>query len=157
MANLMFELEDKATKGKLLIFEDRIELTKKDVNTFFNNVTTKTIPINSLTSVQLKAPGAVLGGFLQFSIAGGIERKGAGSIDAVKDENSFLIRKETYETAKKIKEYLDDKIANKNSGGTTVVQQTSAADELKKFKELLDSGVITQEEFDAKKKQLLGL
>jgi len=34
---------------------------------------------------------------------------------------------------------------------------TSAADELKKFKELLDSGVISQEEFDAKKKQLLGL
>lgn len=33
----------------------------------------------------------------------------------------------------------------------------SAADELKKFKELLDMGVITQEEFDAKKKQLLGL
>lgn len=33
----------------------------------------------------------------------------------------------------------------------------SAADELKKFKELLDIGVITQEEFDAKKKQLLGL
>ena len=26
-----------------------------------------------------------------------------------------------------------------------------------KFKELLDMGVITQEEFDAKKKQLLGL
>ena len=33
----------------------------------------------------------------------------------------------------------------------------STADELKKFKELLDSGIITQEEFDAKKKQLLGL
>ena len=35
--------------------------------------------------------------------------------------------------------------------------QQSNADELKKFKELLDSGIITQEEFDAKKKQLLGL
>ena len=33
----------------------------------------------------------------------------------------------------------------------------SNADEIKKYKELLDSGVITQEEFDAKKKQLLGL
>lgn len=33
----------------------------------------------------------------------------------------------------------------------------SNADELKKFKELLDMGIITQEEFDAKKKQLLGL
>lgn len=31
------------------------------------------------------------------------------------------------------------------------------AEELKNYKELLDSGVITQEEFDAKKKQLLGL
>ena len=35
--------------------------------------------------------------------------------------------------------------------------QPSSADELKKYKELLDSGVVTQEEFDAKKKQLLGL
>lgn len=33
----------------------------------------------------------------------------------------------------------------------------SNADELKKYKDLLDTGVITQEEFDAKKKQLLGL
>ena len=31
------------------------------------------------------------------------------------------------------------------------------AGELKKFKDLLDSGVITQEELDAKKKELLGL
>ena len=42
---------------------------------------------------------------------------------------------------------------------TTIKQEVnqSSADELKKFKELLDMGVITQEEFDAKKKQLLGL
>lgn len=40
---------------------------------------------------------------------------------------------------------------------STVAATQSNADELKKFKELLDSGVITQEEFDAKKKQLLGL
>lgn len=33
----------------------------------------------------------------------------------------------------------------------------SAADEILKFKQLLDSGIITQEEFDTKKKQLLGL
>ena len=34
---------------------------------------------------------------------------------------------------------------------------TSDADELKKYKDLLDNNIITQEEFDAKKKQLLGL
>ena len=36
-------------------------------------------------------------------------------------------------------------------------EPASHADELKKYKELLDSGVISQEEFEAKKKQLLGL
>ena len=40
---------------------------------------------------------------------------------------------------------------------TSNITQTSNTEELKKYKELLDSGIITQEEFDAKKKQLLGL
>ena len=42
---------------------------------------------------------------------------------------------------------------------TTIKQEIpqSNADELKKFKELLDMGVITQDEFEAKKKQLLNL
>ena len=35
--------------------------------------------------------------------------------------------------------------------------EISNAEELKKYKDLFDSGVITREEFDAKKKQLLGL
>ena len=45
----------------------------------------------------------------------------------------------------------------KQNAPIQVVSATSAADELKKYKDLLDSGVITGEEFDAKKKQLLGL
>lgn len=42
---------------------------------------------------------------------------------------------------------------------TTIKQEIpqSNAEELKKYKELLDSGVISQSEFDAKKRQLLGL
>lgn len=37
------------------------------------------------------------------------------------------------------------------------IQEATNADELKKYKDLLDNGAITQEEFDAKKKELLGL
>ena len=33
----------------------------------------------------------------------------------------------------------------------------SSADQLRELKNLLDEGVLTQEEFDAKKKQILGL
>lgn len=39
----------------------------------------------------------------------------------------------------------------------TINRGFSAADEIEKFKRLLDKGIITQEEFEAKKKQLLGL
>ena len=48
---------------------------------------------------------------------------------------------------------------SKPAAAQTIKQEVpqSNADELKKFKELLDMGIITQEEFDAKKKQLLGL
>ena len=48
---------------------------------------------------------------------------------------------------------------SKPTASTTVKAEIpqSNADELKKYKELLDMGAISQEEFDAKKKQLLGL
>lgn len=51
-------------------------------------------------------------------------------------------------------------IADANSGDNAQPvssQPATAADEILKFKQLLDVGAITQEEFDAKKKQLLGL
>ena len=40
---------------------------------------------------------------------------------------------------------------------TTQAQGVNAVAELKGLKDLLDAGVITQEEFEAKKKQVLGL
>jgi len=48
---------------------------------------------------------------------------------------------------------------SKTKGESSINFQTtySNADELKKYKELLDSGVITQEEFEVKKKRLLDL
>ena len=48
-------------------------------------------------------------------------------------------------------------IAQSNAAAAEGRGGISAADEILKFKQLLDSGIITQEEFDLKKKQLLGL
>lgn len=44
-----------------------------------------------------------------------------------------------------------------NLNDFTASSSTFVADELKKYKELLDSGAIAQEEFDKKKAQLLGM
>lgn len=52
----------------------------------------------------------------------------------------------------------NSKNSSKEVKTNTVIEditQISPADEIKKYKELLDSGVITQEEFEAKKKSIL--
>ena len=50
---------------------------------------------------------------------------------------------------------IQDKVIN--SPIAPVQVNNNKFEEVKKFKELLDSGIITQEEFNAKKKELLGL
>lgn len=54
---------------------------------------------------------------------------------------------------------MQDKIntVEKPPLSTPPVQHTDVADELKKYKELLDMGAISQDEFDKKKQQLLNL
>ena len=52
---------------------------------------------------------------------------------------------------------FEEAIKNAKNGKNQTNQNSSVADEIKKYKDLLDAGAITQEEFDAKKKQLLNL
>ncbi len=58
-----------------------------------------------------------------------------------------------------VHQIIKDVLIQRQPTETVIKQEISQsnADELKKFKDLLDSGIITQEEFDGKKKQLLGL
>ena len=70
---------------------------------------------------------------------------GGGRSDAVYFQGALNAR------ATEIAEYLNKKIAEQKSSTTPI----SAADEIRKFKALLDEDVISQEEFDAKKKELL--
>ena len=71
----------------------------------------------------------------------------------------FKLIKNRDEIYKVISDLLVARQNKPTTAPTTIKQEIpqSQADELKKYKELLDSGIITQEEFDAKKKQLLGL
>ena len=70
---------------------------------------------------------------------------------------AFLMIKNRNEIHKTISELLIERQSKPDVAPTVSTPVASNADELKKYKELLDMGVISQEEFDAKKKQLLGL
>ena len=58
-----------------------------------------------------------------------------------------------------VEEYMPEflKFEPEPEKDATEQSSSSAADEIFKFKQLLDAGIITEEEFEAKKKQLLNL
>ena len=69
---------------------------------------------------------------------------------------SFLFIEHSKEIHDLLRQLLIDRQDQKNKSQNTGTFVNNA-DELKKYKELLDGGVITQEEFETKKKQLLNM
>ena len=117
----------------------------------------KRIDFADITSVQFREATTAVG-FIQFSYPGSVESKG-GIGDALNDENTIPFRSDQEVEAKEIYDYIIARRAElkKPSAQATVAQQISPTDEIRKYKALLDEGIISQDEFDAKKKQLLGL
>lgn len=94
------------------------------------------LPIDSVSAIGMSFPKAVSVG------------TSSGKISFVLLENQVAV----YAAIREL--LIERQKKNEQAGNSPAV---SNAEELKKFKELLDSGVISQQEFDAKKKQLLGL
>lgn len=115
----------------------------------------KTFDINNMSGVQMKDAGSLTNGYIQFIISGSKESKG-GLLAATKDENTIMFTKKEQQYANEIKEYVENVLANKR---TTVVHEvkTDTSEEIRKYKSLLDEGIISEEEFIQKKKQLLGI
>ena len=117
----------------------------------------RSIQIRAISSVEVKKPGIVTEGFIQFSIAGGHARDSSftwtgGAFDAAADENSIVFAdQDAYEIALQIKEYVEN-FQEKSSSPSS---PASAADEIFKLKELMDQGIITRQEFAKRKRRIM--
>ena len=156
MDNAKFVLD--GFKGQLKVYENRVEINKKGSG-FITGNTCKTLPMANIMSVSVTPSTIWARGFIEFTVPGGKDSRNIE--EALRNENALPLNAAGQnDLALQIKAYVEKQIMEcaSNKGGTTIVQQASSpAEELKKMKELLDMGIITQDEFDAKKKQLLGL
>lgn len=118
---------------------------------------TKEIRIKSISAVEMKEPGRILAGYIQFVFSGGKEAGGRKVLDPVKNENTVMVAKKDFAKFRECKAIVDAYIDRAQSSAPAQVAAASEADELAKWVSLRDQGVITAEEFDAKKKQILGL
>lgn len=114
----------------------------------------KTIPYSSIVAVQLKKAG-MTAGYIQLTLKGGSEAK-SGLFQSTTDENSINFHSafggnnnELFNEAKKL---IEERINAVNSPA-----KNNGLDDLEKLAVLKEKGIISEEEFQAKKKQLLGL
>ena len=158
MENLVLEFYG-GVGDTLYAYNDKIVISHKGLSNAIQMGINgdKAVYYQNITAVQFKKTTNWTFGYIQFSIKGGNESI-RGLLGARHDENTikFIPQKnrDMNSEAEKAVAFINSKIHDIQNG---VTQTGSSADELIKFKTLLDMGAITQEEFDAKKKQLLGL
>ena len=154
----VYELNGGMTKI-LRVYNDRVSLQIiKNLRSFMTSNFfggTKEIFYSDIIGVQYKEAGSVVAGSIQFETASGRAK------DNFNNENSFTFS-DAYlknEVALQVVNFVRAKVREARmpqAAPVQVVQQASAADELKKLKDLFDAGVLSQEEFDEQKKKILG-
>lgn len=118
------------------------------------------VPISRIQSFSLKEPGLAYGKIV-FTTAQAATtgiNVGFGISAALGAEKTFFYSKGDSETAKQFRDAVMNygksvSQPNPPQAGTVV----SVVEEIRGLKALLDEGILTQEEFEAKKKQLLGI
>lgn len=148
----------------LKVYADRVVITvNAGIGSFITRNASdgeKTIYYADCIGLQFKESGIQIG-YLQFETASRMMNNINSNFFS---ENSFTfdLTVTTNEQMKEVRDYVEAQIRMCKNNQNQVQNQSaapamSAAEEIKQFKELLDMGIISQEEFEAKKKQLLGL
>lgn len=120
----------------------------------------KRIPLASITAVQWKEPTALVNGFIQFTIHGGVERRsafGSQTQDAARDENSVVMTKKQAPAFVALRTAIESAIAGPSAAAAAGPAVHSGATELERLAELHRRGVLTDAEFAAAKARVLGL
>lgn len=140
----------------LEVFDDKVQITPKGVLGFLNKGLkgTKTIPFTSIKALQFKEAGAIISGYIQFTIMGGNESRG-GVFAASNDENTFMFAQtKNNAQAKEIKNFIEEALAKSHlpqQQATTL----SLSEELQKLATLRDQGILSEQEFITAKQKLM--
>jgi hypothetical protein len=141
----------------LFVYADKVCITPRGILGFLNKGMkgTKAIPFASITAIQFKEAGLFWNGFIQFTIPGGNESRG-GLFAATQDENTFMFKaaRGGNKRASEIKNYIETEAQKLRTSHPST--STSLADELQKLAALTAQGILSDSEFNAAKKRLLG-
>jgi len=146
-------MEAKGLNGQLELTDSVVRIRRKGMLSvmLMGLKGDKEILLRQISSIQFKKAG-LTNGYIQFTFQGGQEAKG-GVFQATSDENTVMFTQGQQPAFERIKATIEQRLAAANGNGSAV----SPLGELEQLAVLRDKRIITEQEFEAKKKQLLGL
>lgn len=146
----------KGTNGIISLYEDRIVISRKTFGGIasFGITGDRSIFYNAIQGVEYS-------GSLLKIIPKGSDSRGYNNLKysdirkAQRDENVILLSPFNRKIAEKIYQIINEKVNEIYSRDVGKEKYISNADEIRKYKQLLDEGIITQKEFEKKKNELI--
>jgi hypothetical protein len=80
---------------------------------------------------------------------------GLDSVKKAGSKNAVLFKSKDYSSFKLFQEKVEELMGEVGTSSSTIVNQVSIPDEIKKLSDLKDQGILTEEEFETKKTDLL--
>jgi hypothetical protein len=154
LAGSPYSFEAEGINGQLDLLEDTIRIRRKGVRSFLTQGLKgeKEILISQISAIQFKKAGLVTNGYIQFSFIGGLESK-SGILGATMDENSVFFNKNQEPAFAAIREEVQRRISQFRQG----TRPGSNINDLEQLASLRDRGIISEQEFNIKKRQILGI
>lgn len=139
--------------GHVILFNNKIRILRENIGLIqkMNHLTAgeKEIPLENITSIQFREPGAATKGYIQFGQSG-YDESDDGLFDAADDENSVMFTHEQTEDFKELRSKIEE-LKNKD-----VAQDTKSMDgAMETLRQKYAEGEISEEEYE-KRKEVLG-
>jgi hypothetical protein len=142
--------------ARIEVYDNRIEIERKSTLSSLLTVGAvgrKSIRIDAIHGVQLKAPGLVTKGYIQFETAGVASRGGA--VAAGRDENTVFYLFDQREEFSWLKTHLDSWVPLSSNEQEQKDGSADPLEKIEKLAQLKEKGLITPEEFELAKQKLL--
>ena len=138
--------------GQLELFENKIRITRKGFVALMTQglKESKEILTENIVDIQFRKASLFTNGYIHFVISRGKGKK-IGFWQAERDENTIIFTIKQQPAFDKIKDILDIKISHSKKRNAELSKL-----KLEELTILRDMKIITEEEFQAEKKQLLG-
>lgn len=137
-------------RGSMELTDSLLKIDKKGIEGEHS------IPLSQIVSVIVKKPGLTSNGLIHIQTSATQGTSSKAKIEYAMDMNTVCFTKSSYEEALSFKEAIENAISKLNESPASV-EPTNLTSKLKELKELVELGLISEDDYEKKKNSLLGL